>query len=95
MRDFDRYSSAFAYGLVESGYSVGDKLMLWVSQEDSAEVLAAQMGAAKAGVTCVVFSEKDDSDAFHMALKDSGARGLLFSPSTAVNEDGATRQSFL
>ena len=53
------------------------------------------MGAAKAGVTCVVFSEKDDSDAFHMALKDSGARGLLVSPSTAVNEDGATRQSFL
>lgn len=69
--------------------------MLWVSQEDSAEVLAAQMGAAKAGVTCVVFNEKDDSDAFHMALKDSGARGLLFSPSTAVNEDGDTRQTFL
>jgi hypothetical protein len=49
------------------------------------------MGAAKAGVTCVVFSEKDDSDAFHMALKDSGARGLLFSPSTVADEEGATR----
>ena len=95
MRDFDRYSSAFAYGLVESGYSVGDKLLLWVSQEDSAEVLCAQMGAAKAGVTCVVFSEKEECDALHMALKDSGARGLLLSPSTAVSDDGTTRQSFL
>ena len=41
LREFDRYSSAFAYGLAESGYEVGDKLLLWVSQEDSAEVLAA------------------------------------------------------
>ena len=80
---------------MESGYEVGDKLLLWVSQEDSAEVLAAQMGAAKAGVTCVVFSEKDDCDALHVALKDSGAKGLLLSPSTTVDEEGATRQTFL
>ena len=53
------------------------------------------MGAAKAGVTCVVFSEKDNVDAFHTALKDSGARGLLFSPSTSLDAEGATRQSFL
>ena len=32
LKEFDRYSSAFAYGLVESGYRQGDKLLLWVDQ---------------------------------------------------------------
>ena len=65
MKEFDRYSSAFAYGLVESGYSVGDKLLLWVDQNNSAEILVAQMGAAKAGVCVVVYDEKDNCDALH------------------------------
>lgn len=95
MKEFDRNSSAFAYGLVEAGFSVGDKLLLWVDQENSAEILVAQMGAAKAGVTVVTFTEKDNQDAFHQTLKDSGARGLLFSPNTTVNEAGDTRQTFL
>ena len=30
LKDFDRYSSAFAYGLVENGYTEGDKILLWV-----------------------------------------------------------------
>jgi len=30
MKEFDRYSSAFAFGLVESGFQPGDKLLLWV-----------------------------------------------------------------
>lgn len=30
MKDFDRYSSAFAFGLIENGYTQGDKIMLWV-----------------------------------------------------------------
>jgi len=41
MKEFDRYSSAFAFGLVESGYVEGDKLALWVDQRDSAEILVA------------------------------------------------------
>lgn len=82
MKEFDRYSSAFAYGLVESGYGPGDKLLLWVDQESSAEILVSTMGASKAGVTVVTFSEKENCDSLHQALKDSGARGLLFSPST-------------
>jgi len=41
MKDFDRYSSAFAYGLVESGYRPGDKIMLWLDQNDSAEILVS------------------------------------------------------
>jgi len=52
------------------------------------------MGAAKAGVGVVTFSEKDNCDSLHQTLKDSGARGLLYSPCSQVSE-GATRHSFL
>lgn len=93
LKDFDRYSSAFAFGLVESGYTPGDKLLLWVDQTNSAEILVATMGAAKAGVTLVTHNEKDDCDALHHSLKDSGARGLVFSPNTEV--EGGKRSSFL
>jgi len=86
LKEFDRYSSAFAFGLVESGYSNGDKILLWLDQSNSAEVLTAQMGAAKAGVTVVTFNEKNDIDALHQALRDSGARGIVFSPSTEADE---------
>ena len=95
LKEFDRYSSAFAYGLVEQGYSVGDKLVLWVDQHNSAEILVAEMGASKAGVSIVTFSEKDNCDALHSVLKDSGARGLLFSPATQTNEQGETRGEFV
>ena len=95
MKEFDRYSSAFAYGLVENGYSPGDKLILWMDQNNSAEVLVSTMGASKAGVTVVTFSEKENVDSLNQALKDSGARGLLFSPSTPVSEDGTTRADFV
>lgn len=49
------------------------------------------MGAAKAGVTAVMFKEKESIDALQKTLKDSGARGLFFSPGTSVNEKGDTR----
>ena len=95
MKEFDRYSSAFAFSLVESGYKPGDKLLLWVDQEKSAEILVSTMGASKAGVTVVTFSEKEDCDSLHHALKDSGARGLLFSPDTMVCEEGNIRNEFV
>ena len=94
LKELDRYSSAFAFGLVEGGYTPGDKIVLWLDQENSAEILTAQMGAAKAGVTCVTFSEKDDMDALHQTLKDSGARGLYFSPATPIDGD-VTRKTYL
>lgn len=53
------------------------------------------MGAAKAGVTVVVFEEKESQDALHQVLKDSGARGMVFSPATKVNESGSDRESFV
>lgn len=65
LKEFDRYSSAFAYGLVENGYTEGDKIVLWMDQTNSAEILVATMGAAKAGVTVVTFDEKDNQDALH------------------------------
>jgi len=36
-----RYSSAFAFGLVESGFSKGDKLLIWIDQTNSAEILVS------------------------------------------------------
>lgn len=95
MKEFDRYSSAFAYGLVEHGYSPGDKIVLWMDQSNSAETLVATMGASKAGVTVVTFSEKEECDSLHQTLKDSGAKGLLFSPATEVNHDGTTRAEYV
>lgn len=65
MKEFDRYSSAFAFGLVESGYQPGDKLAIWMDQDNSAEILVSTMGASKAGVTIVTFSEKDSVDSLH------------------------------
>ena len=69
--------------------------MLWIDQNDSAEILVSQMGAAKAGVTVVTFDEKNDIDALQHALRDSGANGLVYSGGTEVNENKDTRQSFL
>ena len=66
-----------------------------MDQNNSAEVLVSTMGASKAGVTVVTFSEKENVDSLNQALKDSGARGLLFSPSTPVSEDGTTRADFV
>lgn len=53
------------------------------------------MGAAKAGVTVVTFNEKNSDDALDHTLRDSGARGLFFSPGTSINEEGDTRASII
>jgi len=49
------------------------------------------MGAAKAGVTIVTFDEKNDIDALHQTLRDSGATGMIFSNNSHVNEAKDTR----
>lgn len=72
--------------------------MLWADQTNSAELLVAQMGAFKAGVSVVTFDEKDSVDALSQTLKDSGARGFLFSPQTVISNENhhtVTRQTFL
>lgn len=58
------------------------------------------MGAFKAGVSIVTFDEKENIDALNQTLRDSGARGFMFSPSTSVSHDHkanteVTRQTFL
>lgn len=45
------------------------------------------MGAIKAGVTIVTFDEKDNKEALDKVLRDSKARGLLFSPDTEIDEE--------
>ena len=89
-----RYSSAFAFGLLEAGFTPGDRLVLYCDQTYSTESLVSQMGAIKAGVTIVTFDEKDNADALDNALSSSKARGLIISPSTEA-EDGQTRMTFL
>lgn len=96
LREFDRYSSAFAFGLIEAGFERGDRLVMYVDQHNSAESLVLQMGAIKAGVSLVSFAEKESQDALDHALSSSNAKGLVFSPSTQTGEDvGTTRQTFL
>ena len=63
---------------------------MFVDQTASAESLVAQMGAIKAGVQVVTFDEKESEDALENALGSTQARGLIFSPSTQV-EDNKTR----
>ena len=48
-------------------------MVMWVDQTNSAEILVAQMGAFKAGVSIVTFDEKDSVDALNHSLRDSGA----------------------
>lgn len=89
-----RYSSAFAFGLLEAGFKTGDKMVLYVDQTQTAESLVAQLGAVKAGVSIVMFDEKESEEALDHALRTSQAKALLISPQTEVGE-GATRLSFL
>lgn len=89
-----RYSSAFAFGLIEAGFVPGDKLVLYCDQTNSAESLVTQLGSIKAGVSVVTFEEKDNIEAFDQTLSASAAKGLILSPSTAA-QAGATRLTFL
>ena len=41
LTEFDRHSSAFAFGLLEQGYQRGDALVLYADQGASAEQLVA------------------------------------------------------
>lgn len=93
LKEFDKYSSAFAFGLLEAGFKPGDQLVLYVDQASSAETAVTQMGAIKAGVTVVTFDEKDSADALDHAL-GSGAKGIIYSPATPTGE-GTTRDTFL
>lgn len=71
---------------------------MWVDQTNAAEVLVAQMGAIKAGVTVVTFDEKESIDALNATLKDSQAKGFMFSPATLISQEEnktITRESFL
>jgi long-subunit acyl-CoA synthetase (AMP-forming) len=80
--EYDRYGSAFAYGLLEQGFQPGDKLALWVDNTNSAEVATAQLAAYKIGVTIVTFEDRDNILDVARGLKESQPKGLIFSPSS-------------
>jgi long-subunit acyl-CoA synthetase (AMP-forming) len=81
-----RYSSAFAFGLLEAGFKRGDSIVMWIDRETNAESIIAQLGAMKTGVTLVNFSENSCKDALDHALKSSNAKGLIFSPNTEIDQ---------
>ena len=93
IKELDQHTAAFAYGLVERGFAPGDKLLLWVDAEHSAEVAVAQIGAVKAGVTVVAVDAKDEMHHVGDALEASGAKGLLLSPHT--KQDGNHKRANL
>lgn len=93
IKELDDYTSAFAYGLVENGYKPGDKLMLWVDQESSAEIATAQIGAFKAGVSIVTVGNNDDADHIASTLEKTGSKGLMLSPHTKT--DGTNQRANL
>ena len=80
--------------MIEAGFKPSDKLAVWLDSTNSAEAATAQVGAIKAGMSVVTFDEGDSVSDVSSALKDSGARGLLFSPTT-VDEHGEKRANAL
>lgn len=93
IKELDQHSAAFAYGLVERGYTPGDKLLLWVDEEHAAEVAVAQLGAIKAGVSIVAVGQNDEIHHIGDTIFQSGANGILFSPHTSL--DGRTQRANL
>jgi hypothetical protein len=93
IKEFDQHTAAFAYGLVERGFGPGDKLMLWLDAEHSAEVAVAQVGALKAGVSIATVDANDEMHHVGEALEHSGAKGLLISPHT--KSDGRQQRANL
>lgn len=87
VKEFDVYSTAFAYGLVEQGFEPGDKLMVWLDAENSAEAAVAQVGALKHGVSIVTVDHRDEIHHVGDALESSGAKGLLLSPHTKLEQN--------
>lgn len=72
---------------MQAGYSRGDKFVLYADESSSAEQLVAQMGAIKAGVSVVTFSDKENVDALDHALSSTKAKGLIFAPDALVSKN--------
>jgi len=94
LKELDRYSSAFAFGLLEAGFTRGDRILVWVDRTKAAESVVAQLGAYKTGVEVCTFHETTNRDALHHALSSTGVKGVVFSPDTDCG-NGETRHSLL
>ena len=74
-----RYTSAFAHGLLEMGLTAGDSVAFWTCKCDSAETVALQLACARAGLQAhLVPSPEGLAD----SLKE--AKALIVSPWIAV-----------
>jgi len=68
------------------GYKPGDKLLVWVEKSHNAEIVSAQIGASKAGVTFVASYAKSQAE-FESEILASNCTGILYSPNTPIGEN--------
>lgn len=85
-QELDTHSDAFAYGLIELGYKPGDRLGLWLEKAHTSEIIASQLGAIKAGVVLTPLCVEKSND-LEVLIKESGIRGLIFSPNSKLEEN--------
>ena len=71
----------------------GDKLLLWLDSENSAELAVAQVAAMKSGLSVVNVDHTDETKHVGDALEASGAHALLVSPHTRI--DGGNQRANL
>lgn len=84
-KEMNQHSQAFALGLTELGYKPGDKVGIMIERSFPSEVVAAQVGCMKAGITMVPIKPQSE-ESLAQNIKESGIKGLLFSPYSKLND---------
>jgi len=87
-KELDRHSNAFVNGILELGYKKGDRFLFWIDKAFPSEITIAQIALAKAGVS-IVNCDIKDAKQLDEALKDTEAKGVLFSPNTKYGDKKA------
>ncbi|KAM3135404.1 hypothetical protein pb186bvf_012423 [Paramecium bursaria] len=83
--EFDIQSDAFAYGLKDQGWQVGEKILFLLGRSNTTEAITAFVGAAKAGVISVPF-RANDAKSIEQAINTVNPQGIVFSPNQVVGE---------
>jgi len=80
-RDLEYHSNAFACGLIEQGFTSGDKLATWFDRHHVSETVVTQLGALKAGVVLCPVQDHTEQGVRSVL---SGAKGCILSPNGRV-----------
>lgn len=74
-REMDELSDAFAVGLVDSGFSTGDRAALFL--QNVPQFVIAMLGIWKAGGVAVAVNPMNKERELDLLLRDSGAKALV------------------